>query len=103
MGGAFHSSGGRTGFLRRLSSQRPSPTLVDSPITRAACLCHPTEPRPLTVGEYLKLQDFPEDWKVEGPKGAKYRLIRQATPVSLANAVAKSIVAHRNARNNNAD
>ena len=103
MGGAYYSSGGRTGFLRRLSSKRPSPTLVDSPITRAACLCHPTEARPLTVGEYLKLQDFPEDWKVEGPRGAKYRLIGQATPVSLAKVVAKAVAAHRNSRRNRAD
>ncbi len=94
IGKAYQSSGGRTGFLRRLSRYRPSPTLVDSPITRAACLCHPTNTRPLTAGEYLVLQGFPIDWKVEGPLGAKYRLIGQATPVPLARAVATSIVQH---------
>lgn len=94
IGKAYESSGGRTGFLRRLSSKRPSPTLVDSPITRAACLCHPTETRPLTVGEYMKLQGFPDDWKVEGPLGTKYRLIGQATPVPLAKAVAEAVTNH---------
>ena len=94
IGKAYESSGGRTGFLRRLSRKRPSPTLVDSPITRAACLCHPVEIRPLTVGEYMKLQGFPDHWKVEGPRSSKYRLIGQATPVPLARAVAKAIVQH---------
>ena len=94
IGKAYESSGGRTGFLRRLSRGRPSPTLVDSPITRAACLCHPTKKRPLTVGEYMRLQGFPDGWKVEGPLGSKYRLIGQATPVPLARAVAKAIARH---------
>jgi len=91
IGKAFYSSGGRTGFLRKLSWHRPAPTLVDSPITRAACLCHPTENRPLSVGEYLRLQGFPLDWKVEGPLGSKYRLIGQATPVPLARALAFAV------------
>lgn len=94
IGKAFKSTGGRTGFLRRLSWGRASPTLVDSPITRAACLCHPVLTRPLTVGEYHKLQGFPADWKVEGPLGTKYRLIGQATPVALASAVAEAILVH---------
>jgi DNA (cytosine-5)-methyltransferase 1 len=92
IGRAYQSSGGRTGFLRRLSRCRPSPTLVDSPITRAACLCHPLLNRPLTVGEYLHLQGFPLTWKIEGPLSTKYRLIGQATPVPLAHAIAKTIL-----------
>ena len=94
IGKAFYSSGGRTGFLRKLSWDRPSPTLVDSPITRAACLCHPIMNRPLTVGEYLRLQGFPNDWKVEGPLAAKYRLIGQATPPLLMRCIAQSIMEH---------
>jgi len=97
IGKAYSSSGGRTGFLRRLSRDKPSPTLVDSPITRAACLCHPVLDRPLTVGEYLRLQGFPNDWKVEGPLSAKYRLIGQATPPPLAKSIAQSITAHHQA------
>ena len=94
IGKAYLSSGGRTGFLRRLAWNNPSPTLVDSPITRAACLCHPSLTRPLTVGEYHRLQGFPDGWKVEGPMGTKYRLIGQATPVALASAVARCILDH---------
>jgi DNA (cytosine-5)-methyltransferase 1 len=83
--------GGRTGFMRRLSRGLPSPTLVDSPTTKAACMCHPDENRPLSVREYAALQGFPQHWLFQGSIAAKYRLIGQATPVPLAQAIAKSI------------
>ena len=86
--------GGRTGFLRRLSWNQLAPTLVDSPTSKSTCLCHPDETRPLTVGEYLVLQGFPLDWKVEGNTVAKYRLIGQATPVELARFLARVIQQH---------
>ena len=84
--------GGRTGFLRRLSWDKPSPTLVDRPTTKAGCLCHPTETRPLSIREYARLQGFPDDWKFSGPVQARYRLIGQATPIPLAIAVANEIL-----------
>ena len=96
--------GGRTGFLRRLSWQRPSPTLVDRPNTRACCLCHPDETRPLSLKEYARLQGFPDDWEFVGPEKPQdhlkvaYRLVGQATPVRLAQAVADTIKAHLIAR-----
>lgn len=83
--------GGRTGFMRRLSREAPAPTLVDSPTTKAACLCHPTENRPLSVREYAALQGFPSDWDFQGSTAAKYRLIGQATPVPLAQAIARAV------------
>jgi DNA (cytosine-5)-methyltransferase 1 len=83
--------GGRTGFLRRLSWNEPSPTLVDHPTTKAACLCHPDENRPLSVREYGRIQGFPDNWVFCGQISSKYRLIGQATPVRLSRAVAHSI------------
>lgn len=83
--------GGRTGFLRRLSWDKPAPTLVDSPTTKAACLCHPELGRPLSVREYAQLQGFLDSRVFCGPTSAKYRLIGQATPVPLAAAIAKVI------------
>ena len=100
MGGAYDDlsdprtkgkKGGRTGFLRRLSPDKPAPTLVDSPMTKAACLCHPNGERPLSIREYAALQGFPSDWQFLGSKSAKYRLIGQATPVPLAQAVARAV------------
>lgn len=83
--------GGRTGFMRRLSRGLPSPTLVDSPTTKAACMCHPDENRPLSVREYAALQGFPQHWLFQRSIAAKYRLIGQATPVPLAQAIAQAI------------
>ncbi len=83
--------GGRTGFMRRLSRAAPSPTLVDSPTTKASCLCHPTEDRPLSIREYARIQGFRDDWEFRGSVAAKYRLIGQATPVQLARAVARAV------------
>ncbi len=83
--------GGRTGFLRRLSWEKPSPTLVDDPTGRATCLCHPDDLRPLSVKEYARVQGFPDDWLLCGEPSAKYRLIGQATPVALARAIASTI------------
>lgn len=41
MGKAYFLSGGKTGFLRRLKFDEPSPTLVTSPTMPATLLCHP--------------------------------------------------------------
>ena len=86
--------GGRTGFLRRLSWHKPAPTLVDRPTTKAGCLCHPDETRPLSVREYRRIQGFPDHWILCGPISVKYRLIGQATPIPLARAVAHAVLGH---------
>lgn len=105
LGGAYDAEGsglkgGRTGFLRRLSWDKPAPTVVDRPNTRAGCLCHPDELRPLSVREYARLQRFPDEWIFKGPLTARYQLIGQATPLPLATAIARSIkeVAERRAK-----
>ena len=87
--------GGRTGFLRRLSWDKPAPTLVDRPTNKANCLCHPDETRPLSVKEYARLQGFEDDWEFSGSRSQRYRLIGQATPVRLAAAIAARILEHR--------
>ena len=87
--------GGRTGYLRRLSWDKPAPTLVDRPTNKANCLCHPDETRPLSVKEYARIQGFDDDWVFSGSLSQRYRLIGQATPVPLAAAIARSILEHR--------
>ena len=83
--------GGRTGFFRRLSWEKPSPTLVTSPSQMATCICHPDHDRPLTVREYARIQGFPDNWSFEGSLAQKYRMIGEAVPIGLANIIAKSI------------
>jgi DNA (cytosine-5)-methyltransferase 1 len=91
MGGAFHSGGGKVGFYRRLNSHEPSPTLVTSPIQKATMLCHPTELRPLSVREYARIQEFPDDWIFEGKTSDCYRQIGNAVPIPLGKAIGQML------------
>ena len=60
MGKSYYSGGGKTGFLRRLAWNKPSPTLVTHPAMPATDLAHPTEDRPISVQEYKRIQEFPD-------------------------------------------
>ena len=93
MGGAYSSGGGKVGFYRRLSYSQPSPTVVTSPVQKATMMCHPTQDRPLSIKEYARLQQFPENWNFVGTTSAKYRQIGNAVPVGLAKAIGKAIIA----------
>ncbi|MDO5100403.1 MAG: DNA cytosine methyltransferase [Eubacteriales bacterium] len=92
MGGAYRSGGGKVGFFRRLSYSQPSPTLVTSPVQKATMMCHPTQDRPLSIREYARIQQFPDDWKFMGTSAAKYRQIGNAVPVGLALALGKAVL-----------
>ncbi len=96
MGASFYLSGGKTGFFRRLSYDKPSPTLVTNPTMPATDLCHPTEDRPLSVEEYIAIQGFPKDWKICGPILEQYRQIGNAVPIKLGEAIARTIIADIN-------
>ena len=96
MGGAFESGGGKVGFYRRLSYSQPSPTVVTSPTQKATMMCHPTQDRPLSVAEYARIQQFPENWKFSGSTIDKYRQIGNAVPVGLAKAIGDSIISTAN-------
>ena len=91
MGGAYMAGGGRMGFYRRLTWFEPSPTLVTSPVMKATMMVHPWEDRPLSVKEYLKIQGFPDDWKVVNSVQDAYRLFGEAVPVPLAKAIAIAV------------
>lgn len=92
MGGAFTSGGGKVGFFRRLSYSQPSPTLVTSPVQKATMMCHPTKDRPLSIREYARIQQFPDDWKFTGSIAEQYRQIGNAVPVGLAEALGKAVI-----------
>lgn len=93
MGGAYTSGGGKVGFYRRLSYSQPSPTVVTSPVQKATMMCHPTQDRPLSVAEYARLQQFPDDWGFTGTTTEKYRQIGNAVPVGLAKAIGEMLIA----------
>ena len=92
LGSAFRSWGGRSGFFRRLSRERPSPALTTRPDSKATTLCHPTELRPLTVGEYARIQQFPDGWVFEGTVRKKYEQVGNAVPIGLGRAIGAAMV-----------
>ncbi|MFH0860577.1 MAG: DNA cytosine methyltransferase [Candidatus Altiarchaeota archaeon] len=92
MGKGWHATGGKVGFCRRLSWDKPSPTILTTPSGRATNLCHPDKPRPLTYRECALVQGFPPGWVFKGSLTQKYKQIGNAVPVKLANAIGKSIL-----------
>ena len=94
LGGSLDSGGGKTGFLRRLDWDKPSCTLVTSPTMPATDIGHPEENRPLSVQEYKRIQQFPDEWIVCGSVTDQYKQIGNAVPVGLGEAVGKAILAH---------
>ncbi|MEG2013840.1 MAG: DNA cytosine methyltransferase [Anaerovoracaceae bacterium] len=96
MGGAYESGGGKVGFYRRLDYKQPAPTLVTSPVQKASMLCHPTQNRPLSVKEYARIQQFPDDWIFKGTAVAKYRQIGNAVPVGLARSLGQTLLSVAN-------
>jgi DNA (cytosine-5)-methyltransferase 1 len=93
MGGAINSGGGKMGFWRRLTWDRPAPTLPTQPQHLATGLCHPEEERPLSVPEYAAIQDFPSSYHFFGRKDSQYRQIGNAVPVRLSRALGETLLA----------
>lgn len=94
LGGSLDAGGGKTGFFRRLAWDKPSCTLVTSPTMPATDICHPVENRPLSVQEYARIQQFPDDWIFCGSLADRYKQIGNAVPVGLGEAVGRAILAH---------
>lgn len=92
LGASFYAGGGKTGFLRRLAWDKPSPTLVTHPAMPATDLAHPSEDRPLSIEEYKRLQEFPDDWFIEGSLVEQYKQIGNAVPTSLGRAIGTLII-----------
>ncbi len=87
MGGAYKSGGGKVGFYRRLSWDKPSPTVTTCPHQKATDMCHPEELRPLSVRECARIQTFPDSFVFYGSTASKYRQIGNAVPALLAKAI----------------
>ena len=92
MGKAYFLSRGKTGFLRRLKFDEPSPTLVTSPTMPATLLCHPTQLRPLSIEEYARIQQIPDSWTFNGRLETIYKQIGNAVPVGFGQAVGQQIM-----------
>ena len=91
MGGAYQSGGGKVGFYRRVDVNKPCPTLLTSPMQKSTNLGHPYEDRPLSIEEYLAIQEFPPGYHVSGTLQQQYTQIGNAVPVRLARIIGESI------------
>lgn len=96
LGASYYAGGGKTGFYRRLAWDKPSPTLVTHPAMPATDLAHPEEDRPLSIQEYKRIQELPDDWMIEGSLLDQYRQVGNAVPCSLGRAIAKTLINHLN-------
>ncbi len=92
MGKAWFAKGGRSGWWRRLTADLPCPTLVTLPNHASTSLCHPTETRALSVREYARIQEFPDEWEFSGTLAEQYIQIGNAVPTRLG-LVAGGVVA----------
>jgi DNA (cytosine-5)-methyltransferase 1 len=92
MGGAYESGGGKVGFFRRVDIHKPAPTLLTSPSQKSTNLGHPFEDRPLSIEEYLAIQEFPEGYHVAGTLSQQYTQIGNAVPTRLAQVLGESIL-----------
>lgn len=99
LGKSYYLGGGKTGFFRRLSWDKPSPTLVTHPAMPATDLGHPEEDRPLSILEYKRIQEFPDDWEIKGSLINKYKQIGNAVPVSVGQAIGNLIISLSNNEN----
>ena len=92
LGQSFYAGGGKTGFLRRLAWNKPSPTLVTHPAMPATDLAHPVEDRPLSIEEYKRIQEFPDNWHLAGPLIEQYKQVGNAVPVSFGFAIGQLVM-----------
>lgn len=74
------------GKFRRLHWDAPSPT-VDTRFGQPRYFLHPCRNRGLTVREAARLQGFPDSYLFQGGEAAQYRLIGNAVPPPIAQAV----------------
>jgi DNA (cytosine-5)-methyltransferase 1 len=94
MGRAYLAKGGRSGWWRKLSFELPCPTLITMPNHAGTSLCHPVELRALSVREYARIQEFPDDWEFCGTTAEKYTQIGNAVPVRLGRVSGELLADH---------
>lgn len=91
MGKAWFAKGGRSGWWRRLTFELPCPTLVTMPNHASTALCHPIETRALSIQEYKRIQEFPDNWVVCGTTSQKYAQIGNAVPTRLGEVAGRAL------------
>jgi DNA (cytosine-5)-methyltransferase 1 len=91
-GGAYYSSGGRSGFWRRLSFDSICPTIITSLHQKGSGYCHPIQVRPLSVRECARIQQFDDDHIFSGSTTQKYIQIGNAVPIGGAEYLGRRLI-----------
>lgn len=91
MGRAYYAKGGRSGWWRRLSWDLPCPTITTLPNHSSTSMCHPEEIRALSVGEFARIQGFPDGWEFFGTVMQKMKQVGNAVPIRLGEVVGEVI------------
>jgi DNA (cytosine-5)-methyltransferase 1 len=94
MGKAFHATGGKSGWWRRLAWDRPSPTVLGMPDHSSTGLIHPDEVRCLGLRECAAIQTFPANYLIAGRPRSQYQQVGNAVPPLLAKVVAERVRCH---------
>lgn len=94
MGRAHLSTGGKSGWWRRLSWESPAPTILGMPDHSSTALVHPDEIRCLSVGECAAIQSFPTDTQFVGSSRSQYQQIGNAVPPLLGYAIGRQVLRH---------
>lgn len=92
MGKAHLAAGGKSGWWRRLSWDRPTPTILGMPDHSSTALIHPEETRCLSVSECAAAQSFPPSMKFAGTSRSQYQQIGNAVPPLLGRALGAQLI-----------
>lgn len=95
--GALTPGDGRNRSFKTLAWDRPSPTVAYG---HREVHIHPTCKRRLSVLEAMRLQGFPDTYKLEGSLSSQITQVSEAVPPPMAEAVARSVRAIINAAGN---
>jgi len=76
--------------MRRLSFDKPSPTIL-AEAGRAAPYLHPNNERRLSIPEVLRIQSFPDDFKLSGVYDKDWERLGRSVPPLMARAIAQTI------------
>lgn len=76
--------------MRRLSFDKPSPAIM-AESGRASPYMHPDNTRRLSIPEVLRIQSFPDDFRLSGVYTKDWERLGRSVPPLMAHAIAKTI------------
>ena len=88
--GAYTSGGGKVGFPS-IKCRETISNIINISSSKSTNLGHPFENRPLSIEEYLAIQEFPGNYHVAGTLMKQYTQIGNAVPVRLAEVLGDAI------------